>query len=1401
MSFYDFELDLYTDNANADIIKRIRPGSEILEFGPAYGRMTKYLAENLKCAVDIVEIDPESGNVAAQYARQACVGPENGNIESSYWTKVFAHKQYDAIIFTDVLEHLHDPQQTLKECRLFLKEDGCVLCSIPNIAHSSIILSLFSGRFNYTKTGLLDQTHIHFFTEESFLDMISACGYYPSFEHAIIVPADMTEIPITYTSVGRDVESALRRRPNNEAYQFIFELRKNNGQAVAESTIVTEPAFARRCICYCKEELDPEFCDQKKMYQAVVLGDNDISFSFFDFPDVRAVRFILVDSNSLIQLHKITVVSDEGEEELKEYTATGFSTTDSLLCYFENDSEIYLWLPEGRRYRSIRFQYSVLVCHSDILSIMGKEFCEGLLKKRDEQENTISQISDSLQELTVQNSFLKTQLDSRTEENKIALEKLSNYAEEKNTFYCRLQELTKQLESLDNQKNMLFREKENLSRQQSDLKRQNELMLSQHDSLMREKEELGRQVEELSHQKEESDRQFQLMVQERQLLTQQTDSLSGQLALANNNIAKLEASLSWKITKPFRIGRTAAERILGFGASAVRLWDNTLFYYRHYGLKASLYRVAHYKKIKEQEAQQQEEIRMEAQQTDQWERLSRWIDTTPHDFIDIFPVPMGWNTPLFQRFQHLSLQAGNAGGISFYGAHPSVDTDVKLYKFVTSRLCIVNLENPDVTEKFWQVLDQKAGLKYLRIQSIDLATDITRVENFLHKGYQIVYEYIDELTPQITGNIPDFVYKRHEYMLRNEDITVVATSDKLYEQVKPYRDHNMLMLNNGVDYEHWHLNRQETPCPDELVEIVSQGKIIVGYHGALAQWIDYDLLNRIALDQRYILLLIGYEHDGALKKSRLLEKENVYYIGSRSYQELNRYAIFYDIAILPFLVNDITLSVSPVKIFEYMAAGKPVVTYSLPECKKYASCLCADTQEEFLSQLDRAILLRRDPTYLEALQKDALDNTWLSITRKMLEYVKRQYAKTLVRISASSLLDPMLDNVCKDRVIEDMLHLPKYREEEDYRELTSNPYQRKEGDCKIIAYYLTQFHPDPHNEQWWGKGVTEWNNVCRAVPQYVGHYQPRLPGELGFYDLRIVENMKRQIELAHMYGIYGFSFYYYWFDGERLLEQPLEMFLNTPELDFPFSLCWANENWTKRFDGTNQDVLMEQPNTVESYKNVICDMARFLQDPRYIQVDGRKMLTVYRPSLMPQPKSVLNEWRDYCREQGLGELYIIAVKENMVDIDWLKEGYDALSEFHPGTLYTNCRNITSELKFLRKDFGGEVYSYADIVLKQKYFRYDFPKLYRAVMPMWDNTARRDYKGMIFHGSTPSLYKRWLKDVIQAGAQRGDLEDNIIFINAWNEWGEGAYLEPDKRYGYAYLEATKEAVEECADLLN
>ncbi|MFZ7203454.1 glycoside hydrolase family 99-like domain-containing protein [Avibacterium avium] len=852
------------------------------------------------------------------------------------------------------------------------------------------------------------------------------------------------------------------------------------------------------------------------------------------------------------------------------------------------------------------------------------------------------------------------------------------------------------------------------------------------------------------------------------------------------NLHKIEMSRSWRITRPFRY---VGDEI----RSKVNLMKKAVRYFKMHGGKKTILRLVKHWSIENKKKSILNELKQETEENHIWDAFSRWIDDTPHEFIDIFAVPMGWKTPLFQRFQHLSLQAGNTGGISIYGGHPIVDEGLLTYKFVSPSLCIVNLDHPSVYQKVFDILDTKKGIKYIRIQSIDLTTTIQQIESFIRRGYIIVYEYIDEITPQITGEIPDFIHKRHDYVLNNKEIILIATSDKLYSQARRIRSENVALLNNGVDVAHWDIKKKNIERPSDLKDVLPQDKTVVGYHGALAQWIDYELLRKIADDGRYFLLLIGHEHDNSFNKSGLLKHKNVAYLGSKDYQILNRYAAFYDIGILPFVVNDITLSVSPVKIFEYMAAGKPVVSYGLPECKKYVSCLCADTTQDFMALLEKAANLMTDKTYLNQLKNDAHQNTWQEITKRTYELVKKQYDNQKIELS-KMIVNTRTSSYYRDKYIEQVLESPRFINKKEYVRLADDSFQRKEGDGKIIAYYLTQFHPDPHNEKWWGKGVTEWNNVVRAVPQYVGHYQPRVPGELGYYDLRIVENMKRQVELAKMYGIYGFSFYYYWFNGERLLEFPLEMFLKNKDIEFPFSLCWANENWTRRFDGSNSEILMEQPKSTQSYQDVIEDIARFLVDPRYMDIQGKKILTIYRPSLMPDVRRILQYWREYCRKELIGELYIIAVKENMVDTNWLEEGFDAVSEFHPGTVYAFCKNITHGMTYMRQDFDGQVFDYKDIIENQRYFEYDHPKLYRAAMPMWDNTARRDNKGMIFHGATPALYRKWLYDILREGKSRNDLEDNIIFINAWNEWGEGAYLEPDKQLGYAYLQATRDALE-------
>jgi lipopolysaccharide biosynthesis protein len=347
----------------------------------------------------------------------------------------------------------------------------------------------------------------------------------------------------------------------------------------------------------------------------------------------------------------------------------------------------------------------------------------------------------------------------------------------------------------------------------------------------------------------------------------------------------------------------------------------------------------------------------------------------------------------------------------------------------------------------------------------------------------------------------------------------------------------------------------------------------------------------------------------------------------------------------------------------------------------------------------------------------------------------------------------------------------------------------------LIAFYLPQFHPIPENDKWWGKGFTEWTNVSRVKPFYKNHEQPRLPGELGFYDLRLVEVMKRQAELARAHGIHGFCFYIYWFGGKRLLESPVEMLLRHPEIDINFCYCWANENWTRRWDGLDNDVLIGQSHSVKDDIAFISSISTAFSDKRYIRVNNKPMLVVYRPSLFPNIKATIRRWRNWCRKNGIGEIHVCCTasfdKNNPVDM-----GLDAAIEFPPASI--PVQEITHQIQGLDDSFTGQVHNYLFSAKSAK--SYIRPKWlqYRGVMPSWDNTPRKMERGISFYGATPELYAEWLDTVVAETKSNLPAEHRIVFINAWNEWGEGAYLEPDRRRGYAYLNHTREVMSKYSD---
>ncbi len=381
------------------------------------------------------------------------------------------------------------------------------------------------------------------------------------------------------------------------------------------------------------------------------------------------------------------------------------------------------------------------------------------------------------------------------------------------------------------------------------------------------------------------------------------------------------------------------------------------------------------------------------------------------------------------------------------------------------------------------------------------------------------------------------------------------------------------------------------------------------------------------------------------------------------------------------------------------------------------------------------------------------------------------------------------------RYAEQILEIASNSKKAEYVARSDTVFDSSACPIKAIAFYLPQFHPIPENDAWWGRGFTEWTNVSKAAPQFLGHYQPRLPADLGFYDLRLVDVQRQQIEIAKQYGISGFCFHHYWFGGKRLLDRPLKQILANPDLDLSFCLCWANENWTRRWDGLEQDVLIAQNHTPDDDLAFIADIAPALRDPRYIRVNGRPLLIVYRVTILPDARATAERWREYCRREGIGELYLVAARSFGIT-DPRPFGFDAAVEFPPHSIH--CKSLNDIIEIVNPAFTGTVYDYnemADAYIRQEAQDYT---LFKTVCPNWDNEARKPGRGHIFHGSTPENYGRWLRGACAQTAKniaRRPDHSGYVFVNAWNEWGEGAHLEPCRRYGYAYLEQTARVLKE------
>jgi len=517
---------------------------------------------------------------------------------------------------------------------------------------------------------------------------------------------------------------------------------------------------------------------------------------------------------------------------------------------------------------------------------------------------------------------------------------------------------------------------------------------------------------------------------------------------------------------------------------------------------------------------------------------------------------------------------------------------------------------------------------------------------------------------------------------------------------------------------------------------------------------------------------------------RALESERIRAVGF--VEELDR------------VFGEIRLSVAPLrfgagikgKVATSLSFGVPVVATPLAvegmACEHERDLLVSDDPEQFAENVIRAYSDER---------------LWYRLSDAGMNFARRAFSVETVFEKIREVFESLELPIRRESTSINAVDTQEYIDVGSDVQPTDIVHCTPTNDIRAIAMYLPQFHPIPENDRWWGTGFTEWTNVASARPLFASHYQPHLPADLGFYDLRLRETRESQAAMAKRHGVYGFCYYYYWFGGRRLLERPLQEVLSLGEPDYPFCVCWANENWSRRWDGRESEILMRQEYSAENDLAFIRDLIPLFQDPRYIRVNGRPLLIVYRTEQLPDARATADRWRQECHRSGIGDIYLCRTESFHV-CDPSEIGFDAAYEFPP--LCVEAAGVRREAVFSDADsasaerFTGKLHDYQDLV--ERMLRRPTPKYkrFRGAMVSWDNSARTGHRGHIWLNNSPAAFERWLRSCAQSTRLERVGDERLIFINAWNEWGEGCHLEPDRRFGRQYLEATRRALSQNAE---
>lgn len=414
----------------------------------------------------------------------------------------------------------------------------------------------------------------------------------------------------------------------------------------------------------------------------------------------------------------------------------------------------------------------------------------------------------------------------------------------------------------------------------------------------------------------------------------------------------------------------------------------------------------------------------------------------------------------------------------------------------------------------------------------------------------------------------------------------------------------------------------------------------------------------------------------------------------------------------------------------------------------------------------------------------------------------KAYIKKIVNLLCCKLQWLLFNNTGKlKQNYVDWLVEENFSEKKSFVPFRKNKQITNENIVKIIAFYLPQFYENDVNNENFGKGFMEWYNVAKCIPQFTGHYQPQLPIDTGFYDLSHDDVMYRQIELAKNYGIYGFCFYYYWFSGEKLLEKPLENFLNNKALDIPFCLMWANEEWTNEWkDGQNKKIIMPQFLEDNDDEKFIKDIIKYFTDSRYIKIGNKPLLIIYKSQKFEKNKFIkfIEKIDILVKSYGFDGIYLMTTNATYSNIDIKSLNFKSMIEFSPGLNPISNEKYNLKGKFVNPHFSGKVIDVKKSLEKGLHLKEDSKNnVHKCIYPGWDNSSRKAYckVGATVLQMTPDDFKKWLSDIYKWTKEKYKDKEQFVFVNAWNEWAEGAHLEPDQKYGYAYLQKIREVIDE------